>query len=64
MTPEQKKWIDEASYVDLLQKWRFAPVGDPMFQGDTGDYYSKVMFEKRAKEGDGGVSASKMVGWD
>ena len=50
MTPEQKKWIDEASYEDLLRKWRFAPAGDPMFQGDTGEYYSKVMNEQRSAE--------------
>ena len=64
MSPEQKKWIDASSYEGLLHKWRFAAVGDAMFQGDTGDYYSKVMAEKRSSERDGGVSASKSVGWD
>ncbi len=63
MTAEQKKWIDEASYVTLLERWRFASLGDPMFQGVLGEYYAKVMFEKRSKEPDGGVSASKTVGW-
>lgn len=48
MTPEQKSWIDNASYDQLLEKWRFAPVGDPFFQGDTGEYYSDVMRQKRA----------------
>ena len=47
MTNDQKKWIDNASYTALLYKWRFAPSGDPMFQGDTGDYYAKVMAEKK-----------------
>ena len=48
MTNEQKKWIDNASYEELLERWRFAPVGvsNPLFQGDTGDYYSAVMKEK------------------
>lgn len=64
MTPEQKKWIDESSYTALLQKWRHAPLGDPLFQGETGEYYSKVMFEKKKEEPDGGVGASKTVGWD
>lgn len=64
MTPEQKKWIDEATYIQLLDKWRFAPVGDPLFQGETGIYYKQVMVEKRRQELDGGVSASKVVGWE
>ena len=57
-----KKWIDEASYEQLLSKWRFAPIGDPMFQGDTGDYYAKVMREKR--EHVDHVQVSKNVGWE
>lgn len=61
MTDEQKKWIDTASYEDLLNHWRFAPVGDPFFAGDTGSYYIKVMNEKK-KEADH-VKASKKIGW-
>ena len=57
-----KKWIDEASYETLLRKWRFAPLGDPMFQGDMGRYYAEVMFRKR-DECDH-VQASKNVGWE
>ena len=63
MTPEQKEWIDQASYEDLLRRWRFAPVGDPFFQGDTGDYYSKIMGELRAADPAGHVAASKSIGW-
>ena len=63
MTPEQKKWIDEATYEDLLRRNRFAPIGDPMFRGDTGDYYSKVMNEKRAANPGEHVRASKAIGW-
>ena len=63
MTPEQKKWIDEATYEELLRKWRFAPVGEPMFQGNTGKYYSKVMKERRSANPAGHVSASKSIGW-
>lgn len=48
MTEQQmREWIDNASYEELLRKWRFAPVGDPFFQGEMGQYYSKVMAEKR-----------------
>ncbi len=57
-----KDWIDNSSYEELLSRWRFAPIGDPMFQGDIGDYYSKVMFEK--KEHVDHVQASKNVGWN
>ena len=63
MTPEQKKWIDEATTEDLLRKWRFAPVGEPMFQGDTGEYYSEVMKKKRSADPEGHVRASKSIGW-
>lgn len=62
MNARMKQWIDAATYEDLLSKWRFASLGDPMFQGEIGDYYSKVMAEKR-KTADH-VQASKNVGWD
>lgn len=64
MTEEQKNWVDNASYRDLLAKWRFAPSGDPMFQGDVGAYYAKVMAQQRAELPDGAhVAASKSIGW-
>jgi len=62
---EIKKQIDEMTYESMLSLWRFAPVGHPMFQGETGDYYAKVMREKAAKITDSErVAASKLVGWD
>ena len=61
MTPEQKKWIDEASYEDLLRRVRFAPVGDPMFQCDT-DYYFKVMDKLKSADRAEHVRASKALG--
>ena len=59
MTPEQKAYIDSLSQEDLCSKWRFAPAGDPLFQGDTGDYFSKRLKEK------GGFTPeiSKRLGW-
>ncbi len=65
-TEEMKKWIDSASYETLLHRWRFAPAGgDLMFQGEVGDYYSKVMFKKKdALPAGEQVSASKTVGWE
>lgn len=65
MTPEQKKTIDGMSYEAMLSLWRNAPVGHPMFQGDTGNYYTEIMKQKRKEVGDAGhVAASKSVGWE
>jgi hypothetical protein len=41
-----KKWIDNASYRELLERWRFAPPGDPIFVGKVGDYYKQKMNQK------------------
>ena len=46
LTPD-KAYIDSLSYEQLLSKWRFAPIGDPWFQGETGDYWGKRMKELR-----------------
>ena len=66
ITKEEKDWIDRASYRDLLYKIRFAPVGDPMFTGDTGDYLLKVQRERHAAPGGEveHVAASKDIGWE
>ncbi len=64
MNETDKNWIDKASYVELLQKWRFAAIGDLMFQGETGNYYARVMEQKKlALCHDQQVLASKFVGW-
>ena len=61
----QKKWIDEASYEALLSKWRFAPVGYPLFRNEVGAYYRESMIKKRdALPHDEQVAASKRVGWE
>lgn len=62
MDDKIKEWIDEASYEALLRKWRFANLGDKMFSGEEGKYYSKVMLEK--KDECDHVAVSKRVGWD
>jgi len=61
---EMKKWIDDASYEQLLSRWRSAPVGDPMFIGGVGSYYKEKMAEKQSQIGDEeAVRASKRIGW-
>ena len=66
LTPENKQYIDSLSYHQLLAKWRFAPIGDPWFQDETGDYWGKRMSELRSEPGGDElhVSASKSIGWD
>ena len=62
LTPENKAYIDSLSYEQLLCGWRFAPVGDPWFQGETGEYWGRRMKELR-EQGENHVQASKNIGW-
>jgi hypothetical protein len=62
LTPELKARIDAMDYEQLLRKWRFAPAGDPLFVGETGDYYSKRM--KALRNTVDHVAASKHIGWE
>jgi hypothetical protein len=65
LTPELKTKIDSKSYHELLSRWRFAPNGDTMFEGESGDYWGKRMAELRSQPGgdDAHISASKSIGW-
>ena len=64
MTNEQKHWIDNADYETLLRHWRFAPPGDAMFQGATGEHYAKIMAERKATVGNAEhARTSKSIGW-
>lgn len=60
LTPENKQHIDGMSYEALLSGWRFTPVGDLWFQGETGDYWGKRMAELKSTVDH--VAASKRVG--
>lgn len=55
-----KEEIDRMSQEELCRKWRFAPAGDPMLQGETGDYFKKRLGEL------GGLTTviSKKIGWE
>lgn len=61
LTPELKTEIDAQSHYILLSRWRFAPVGDPMFQGESGEYWSKRMAEKRSEDNAQAVADSKAL---
>ena len=63
LTPERKAHIDGLSYHALLSQWRFAPVGDPWFSGETGTYWGTRMRELRTAGADH-VGVSKALGWD
>lgn len=66
LTAENQQHIDSLTYEQLLRQWRNAPVGDPWFQGETGEYWGKRMSEKRSAPGgnEAHVAASKSIGWD
>lgn len=65
LTEALQREIDALSYVELLRRWRFAPTGDQMFQGESGDYFARRMAQLRAEPGgqDKHTSASKAIGW-
>lgn len=64
LTETMKKWIDEASYSDLLTRHRFSDIGDEIFWGDAGVYYADVMHKKKESIGrETAVAASKAIGW-
>jgi hypothetical protein len=61
MTIKEKRRIDRMTYQEMLHKWCFAPVGDPMFAGKAGDYFREVMMKKGETADKAAVS--KRVGW-
>ena len=63
LTPENKKYIDGLSHYSLLERWRFAPVGDKWFQGETGEYWGKRMSELKSQNPAQAVQDSKNLGW-
>jgi hypothetical protein len=65
MTEEQmKEWIDNASYGELLRKWRFGDMGSPFFAKEVGSYFSARMFALKNEIGnEAHVRASKAIGW-
>jgi len=61
---KMKEWIDQASYGELLRRWRMAPVGSPWFAGEPGGYYWAALKAKRLAVGEQEhVRVSKAIGW-
>lgn len=42
-----KKWIDNASYDQLLYKWRYASSDNLIFDSEIKEYYRKILFERK-----------------
>jgi hypothetical protein len=64
INPEHKKWIDNASLEDLLKQWRFGEIGHPIFEGETGKYFSDKMFDMRDSYPEEWVKVSKKIGFE
>lgn len=63
LTPELKAEIDSHDVYTLLRCVRFAPIGDQMFQGESGEYWMKRLAEVRRQDNEAYVRASKQMGW-
>ena len=64
MTQDMKRLIDDMDYEFMLNRWRNAPCGDPLFQGEAGNYFAEAMRRKRNEVGSAEhVKASKRIGW-
>lgn len=59
----RKRAIDAMTIDQLLYDHRFAPAGDPRFQGAEGDYRIKRLTELRRMHSASFVAASKSIGW-
>ncbi len=54
-----KAGIDNMTHMELCRMWRFATPGDPLLQGEAGDYF------KARLDSFGGFTPaiSKAIGW-
>lgn len=60
MTPEElKREIDGMTQYQLCQTWRFATVGNPLLQGEVGEYFAA----KLDKKGGFTPEISRALGW-
>lgn len=63
LNDETKALIDAMTLPEMLELWRNAPTGHPMFQDESGTYFGEVMKRKRAEDPAGWTAASKAIGW-
>lgn len=62
LTEQLKASIDSMGYEQLLTRWRFAKIGDPIMQDESGVYWGKRMAVLRDKHPNP-AQVSKDVGW-
>jgi hypothetical protein len=62
LTETLKQEIDKMDYTELLRKWRFSPLGDPMFKGESGDYFC-IRMKKLKINDEHHAKVSKEIGW-
>lgn len=60
LDPDVKIRIDRMTREEMARAWRFARIGDPLFQGEAGEYFA----ERFASLGGMSPSISKTIGWD
>jgi len=60
LDPKMKATIDALSRLEMARKWRFAPIGDPMFQPPAGEYFK----QRFAELGGFSPEISKAIGWE
>ena len=63
LTPKAKAAIDGATYRDLLDLWRYAPIGAFRHGDQTTEYFQERMAALREQNPAAAVAASKEVGW-
>ena len=64
MTTETQDQIDDMSYVELLEKWRFSPSDSPWFTGGNAVYSAnRLNTLKSEMDISDVVRISKKVGW-
>lgn len=63
LTTEVKTKIDNMSVEELLSGVRFSPIGDLMFQGESGDYWLQRLAELRKSNNTQYAEASRTIGW-
>lgn len=56
-------WIDAAGYEALLERWRFAPAGHPMFTDPVLYDRFRAAMAREYPGAAGHAAASKRVGW-
>jgi hypothetical protein len=64
MTEDQKKYIDNMTYTEMLSLWRFGKSENPLVQGECGKYLGERMSREKTRIGsEEHTRVSKEIGW-